>query len=278
MIFVFLDEFGHNGPYFSRSHPRHNTSPVFGLAGYLMPESSVRNFGSFFINRKRDLLNEEITRSGKHAYEWEKKGTNYFTANSIRKYPKVRSGMFRMLNEIKSTNGKLFYYGREKRRETEEVNPNGLYKTIFAHAIRQLDAYCNSINQNFVIVMDENSVRRELLETAAKTMFGAEPIKRLLSPPFEVESHLNQNIQAADWIATIVGRLWNFRLDPEGFGDYAAYETYFWQRVHNNTTHSTVMKRPRQKIAASSPSLGSLGLRLLEAQNSKQLIVSKPEQ
>lgn len=41
MIFAYLDEFGHNGPYISRDHKQYNTSPVFGLAGFLMPEAQV---------------------------------------------------------------------------------------------------------------------------------------------------------------------------------------------------------------------------------------------
>ena len=34
---AYLDEFGHVGPYVSRADARHNDSPVFGLAGFIMP-------------------------------------------------------------------------------------------------------------------------------------------------------------------------------------------------------------------------------------------------
>ena len=34
---AYLDEFGHIGPYIARDDPRHNDSPVFGLAGFIMP-------------------------------------------------------------------------------------------------------------------------------------------------------------------------------------------------------------------------------------------------
>ena len=36
--FAYLDEFGHIGPYISRTDPRYNDSPVFGLAGFVLPE------------------------------------------------------------------------------------------------------------------------------------------------------------------------------------------------------------------------------------------------
>jgi hypothetical protein len=274
MIFAFLDEFGHNGPFIHRDHPKHNTSPVFGLAGYLIPENQVRHFGTFFLKRKAELLSHDIQRAGKQAYEWEKKGTNLFTANSIVRYPEIRSSMFRMMNEIKSRDGKIFYYGREKIKDRFDLNANGLYKTIFSHSIRQINSYCESKDENFVIVLDENSARKELLETAAKTMFGSDPAKRMLSPPFEVESYLNQNIQAADWIATIVGRLWNNRLDPDGFANYSSYNKYFWQRLHAVATHSSVMKRStpasENRATESARKVGSLGRALLAAQAKKQ--------
>ena len=43
---AYLDEFGHVGPYVSRTHPRHNDSPVFGFAGFVMPAEEVRGFGT----------------------------------------------------------------------------------------------------------------------------------------------------------------------------------------------------------------------------------------
>jgi hypothetical protein len=49
MYLVFLDEFGHIGPFSSKTAPRFNESPVFGLAGYLMPEESVRKFATWFF-------------------------------------------------------------------------------------------------------------------------------------------------------------------------------------------------------------------------------------
>lgn len=245
MIFVYLDEFGHIGPYFGRDHEKHNTSPVFGLAGILLPEPSVRPFSSYFLRQKTFLLGKDIATSGKHAYEWEKKGTNLFTARSIEKYPEIRQAAFRMINQVRTSQGKIFYYGREKIGRRDDLNSTGLYKTILAHALRQIDAYCSSIKSNFVVVVDEHSARKELLETAAKTMYGQTPARWMSSPPFEVESYLNQNIQAADWVASLIGRLWNYKLSPAEFREYEPYTRFFWDRIHAAATHSTVMERPR---------------------------------
>ena len=243
MIFVYLDEFGHCGPYFSRHHPRHNTSPVFGLAGWLVPEESVRLFGSYFLARKTELLGQEIERSGKAPFEWEKKGSSLFTARSIQRFPEIRRAAFRLMNYALRHNCRPFYCGREKIRAREErLNPTGLYKTILSDAIRQLDAHCRSLNQRFVIVIDQHSARKELLETAAKTMFGIPAATQMASPPFEVESYLNQNIQAADWMAAIVGRVWNYKLDQD-FADYAQYADIFWRQISGRTVASGVRLR-----------------------------------
>jgi hypothetical protein len=65
----------------------------------------------------------------------------------------------------------------------------------------------------------------------------------LLSPPFEVESYVNQNIQAADWIAAIVGRLWAREMLPAQYADHDAFKAYFWNRLHAVVTYSTVLPR-----------------------------------
>jgi hypothetical protein len=93
------------------------------------------------------------------------------------------------------------------------------------------------------MVVDEHSARKQLLITASKTMFGEVPATHLLSPPFEVESYINQNIQAADWVAAIIGRLWAYELRPLEYADHLDFRKYFWQRLHQVSTHSTVLPR-----------------------------------
>ena len=46
---AYLDEFRHIGPYIARMHPRHNDSPVFGLAGFVLPLDEVRNLGNYIL-------------------------------------------------------------------------------------------------------------------------------------------------------------------------------------------------------------------------------------
>lgn len=263
MIFAFLDEFGHNGPWIARDHKQYNTSPVFGLAGYLMHESKIRSFGTCFLQIKEKYLSEDPTRKGRAFHEWEKKGTNLFTENSVKRYPSVRDCMFRLLNEIRKRDAKLFFHGREKIVGAQQnLNPEGLYKTVFADTIRRINSYCETNGENFVIVLDEHQAHKELLITAAKTMFGHTPARRMMCPPFEVESHLNQNIQAADWVATIVGRISNHTVDPTGFSGLSDYKAYFEERLNSLATHSTLWRReaPKRKV-----DISAFGQKMLDA-------------
>jgi hypothetical protein len=125
-----------------------------------------------------------------------------------------------------------------------DVNASGFYTTILSHAIRQLENCSAATDSNFVLVVDEHSARQQLLVTSLKTMYDSEnPARHMLSPPFKVESYANQNIQAADWIAAIVGRLWARELRPNEYTDHENFRMYFWQRIHQVATYSTVLPR-----------------------------------
>lgn len=198
--FVYLDEFGHIGPFMARTHPRYNESPVFGLAGIILPATAIRPFATKFLQLKEHLFARDIAAAGKIGATWEKKGTEIFTAKQVVKYKHFRATGLRLINEVRNCGGRIFYYGREKISGTTDVNSVGLYTTVLSHTIRQLDSFSTAQRTNFVMIVDEHSARKQLLVTASKTMYGATPARHLLSPPFEVESYINQNIQAADWI------------------------------------------------------------------------------
>ena len=46
LYLVYLDEFGHDSAFISRTHAKHKTSPVFGLAGIILPYHAIRNFAT----------------------------------------------------------------------------------------------------------------------------------------------------------------------------------------------------------------------------------------
>ena len=69
---------------------------------------------------------------------------------------------------------------------------------------------------------------------------GGKPPPDLIEPPFQVESHLYQTIQAADWLATWIGRLMARRVDHSSIGIWLksspALRLTLIQRMHSLET------------------------------------------
>ncbi len=239
----FFDEFGHSGPFISRKHQQHSHSPVFGLAGLILPHSEVRPFATNFLQLKENLFRYELQKNGRHPATWEKKGSDLITSRNMKKYRHLREGIARLIRKIDSSGGRIIYYGRLKYMKPEDSNPSGLYTTVLSHLIRSCDRYCCNSNEKFMMILDQHSDRIKLLETAAKTMFSSNtPARCLIEPPFHVESHLYQTVQAADWISTIIGRIQAFRMLPSEYGDWEWAEEYFGREINRLTTHSTMWK------------------------------------
>jgi hypothetical protein len=83
LYIAYLDEFGHIGPYISRTDLAHKTHPVFGLAGFVLPDNRVRDFAIWFFKLKCGVLEFEIKRSGEHPARWEKKGSALLTTQNF---------------------------------------------------------------------------------------------------------------------------------------------------------------------------------------------------
>lgn len=241
---VYLDEFGHIGPYISRTDPRHNDSPVFGLAGFALPIGEVRGFGTWFFKRKCELLKFEIDRSGDHPAIWEKKGASLYTVTNVSKYPELRRFTFRLFNKIHNLGGFAFHVGGTKPHKPADHNPNQLYRHVLREAIKRLDQHCSEDckpSEKFILTLDEHAQRDALITEAAIAMYGsAQPRKCLIEPPFQVESHRYQTMQAADWIAGLVGRLGAVWKAPDEYAENEVFRTYFEDRFNQISVRSGI--------------------------------------
>jgi hypothetical protein len=233
---VYLDEFGHIGPYISRNDLHHNDSPVFGLAGFALPISEVRGFGTWFFQRKCELLQFEINRSGKHAAVWEKKGASLYTAVNVTKYAELRKFTFRLFNKIRDLGGFTFHVGVKKHYGAALLSPNDLYKYVLKEAIKRLDQHCQldcAPSENFILILDEHDQRQALITEASVAMYGtAAPRRCMIEPPFQVESHRYQTMQAADWIAGLVGRFGAVWKSPIEYPENQVFRVYFEERLN----------------------------------------------
>lgn len=241
---AYLDEFGHVGPYVAREDPKHNDSPVFGLAGFIMPAERVRGFGTWFFQRKCDLLDFEIGRSGKHPAVWEKKGSSLYTVTNVTRYPELRRTTFRMLSQINSLGGRIFYYGIRKTATPTTHDANAMYLSVLSEATRRLDAFCREDQPTptrFLLALDEHEQRTELVTSVARDMYGGNaPRRQLIEPPFQLESHRYQTLQAADWIAGLVGRLGAAWKEPMAWPENAVFRRYFEGRLTGTQVRSGV--------------------------------------
>ena len=243
-LFAYLDEFGHIGSYIGRDDPRYKESPVFGLAGFVLPAGAVRGFGSWFFQRKCELLAFEIERSGEHPALWEKKGASLYTVTNVTRYPELRRFTNRLFNKIERLGGFVFYVGVRKTAAPGAHNPNRLYARVFLEAIKRIDGHCAEDcdpPEEFVLILDEHEQRAALLTEAAKSMYGRGQRRRhLIEPPFHLESHRYQTIQAADWIAGLVGRLGAVWADPAAWPDNEAFRRYFEHRLNRVSRRSGI--------------------------------------
>jgi hypothetical protein len=231
---AYLDEFGHIGPFVSRSHSKHNTSPVFGLGGFVLPVERVRPFASYFYQLKCNLLAFEIERAGIPAYLWEKKGASLYTTANVLRYRELRHATVRLMNRIEEDGGMLFYVGMQKTHPPDTHDPKALYRAVLREAIKRLDAFCGRSEALFMIVLDELQDRRfreEIVAEASLEMFGEARRARLIEPPIQAESHLFQTLQCADWICGLVGRAGCYLVAPCEYEDLVWVPKYFSHRL-----------------------------------------------
>jgi hypothetical protein len=101
LYIAYLDEFGHVGPYVSRTDQRFHESPVFGFGGMILPADEVRSFATWFYQLKNNLLTYEVDQASKAGiplFRMEKKGAALYTTPNILKYPELRRATFRLFN------------------------------------------------------------------------------------------------------------------------------------------------------------------------------------
>ena len=244
MYIAYLDEFGHIGPFIDRGAEKYNESPVFGLAGIIVPFSKVRRFGTWFFQSKQYLLKPEIDQSGFRPAVWEKKGSSLYTLKNVQKYPELRSFTNRFFNKIESLGGYVFYVGLKKTSTVETHQPNSLYGSVLREAIKRIDQFCERDcpdGGGFLLVLDEHAQRENLITTASQVMYQvSDPRRNLIEPPFQVESRRYQTVQAADWVAGLVGRIAATWAEPEQYADWQPFKTYFEARLKKAEIRSGV--------------------------------------
>lgn len=216
LLIAYLDEFGHVGPYISPEHNKYNVHPVFGYGGFVIPEVEVRQFGGFFEHIKENLLRPEIEASGKHARQWEKKGSSLLTSKNYRRYRQELSpALERLSRRLISSHGQLFFFGQEKPlgpvsetcESSEEREAHCLIQTM-----KRIGTIGSNRDEEIMVIMDSTDThnRKRAVATLGSTIFSrrADPdMKRIVDIPLQADSELYGTMQFADWLCALYGRL-----------------------------------------------------------------------
>ena len=152
----------------------------------------------------------------------------------------------RLFNKTEKLGGFVFYVGVKKTAALGAHRPNRLYAKVFLEAIKRIDEFCEkdcNPTENFVLILDEHAQRSALITEAARSMYRTNERRRhLIEPPFHLESHRYQTLQAADWSAGLVGRLGALWAAPAAYPENAAFRQYFEHRVNHVSRRSGIRR------------------------------------
>ncbi len=254
--FVYLDEFGHIGQFVSRTHRQYKTSPVFGLGGLALPVHEIRDFSTFFFKLKNQLLAFERERDAETpACKWEKKGSSLYTVKNIKKYRQLRTATNRYFKRIDKVGGFAYCNGIEKESPSSAHKSENLYAKVLQYAIKRLDEHFCKTGDTYSLFLDsvdndtgKRHFRLIAVEMAGKTMFGYDFCETLIEPPYQLESHLYQVMQCADWLCALFGRRYAHKALPDQYEEYGIVEKYFGARLDSIIKMPGVRLRPRARI------------------------------
>ena len=149
-----------------------------------------------------------------------------------------------MFNKIEAVGGFVLYVGVKKTASPALHSPNRLYTKVLLEAVKRIDQFCEvdcNPSANFLLALDEHDQRAALITEISRSMYaGPERRRHLIEPLFNLESHRYQTIQAADWIAGLVGRLGAIWADPDAYPENVVFRHYFEQRLNRISRRSGI--------------------------------------
>lgn len=220
LLLTYLDEVGEPGAYIGPDHPRFHTSPGFGYAGFVLPDSAAREIGAYFDRRKRELFATELA-AEENPGRWERKGASVFRPETIDRYPQQLRVFASLVSRIRARGGYLFYYVDEKPLGTPKqtrLDPEQREAAAMGEALNRLARHADRQASNILILIDQvnEKTRQERIARMYGHIFSRSThhaeMRRIVEPPMHVDSRLSAGIQLANWVAACVTRTIDYQL------------------------------------------------------------------
>ena len=223
MLIAYLDEIGEPGAFVSKDHPRFNTNPVFGYAGFVLPDGAVRDFGRIFTAEKRRVFSREIAEA-EAAGQRERKGSDIFTPDAWSDYP-AQIRVFRgLISKLFELGGRVFYYADEKEKGTARqvrMTRQERERNALTESVNHLCRHADRESERLLILMDQvnENHRCEQVQSSYAHIFARSrefpEMRAVIEPPMHVDSKLSADVQFADWVAAAINRAIDRQLVPD---------------------------------------------------------------
>jgi hypothetical protein len=220
MFLAYLDEVGESGAFISKDHPKFNTSPGFGYAGFMIPESEARSFGAIFQRQKATLFSQEHEQA-ENPGQWEVKGSSVFRSKTPKYAPQNIRVFMDLCKALKARGGALFFYVNEKPKGTPKqvsLDTDRVEYLAMIEAVNRLCRAAHREDENILFMIDSISEDQRskrlpnLWGHILRTQASKPEIRRAIEPPVHVDSELSACIQFADWVAAIINRAVEYQL------------------------------------------------------------------
>jgi hypothetical protein len=246
MYVVFLDEFGSVDTPTEQSIKDSSYNPVFGYGGFIIPSQNILPFVSSFVRLKSFVSGHDLKTSERLEY----KGAKVFLPNLFsvksrsRAHDVYRVGVL-LLQNIEENGGKLYYYGMHKNKPSEAHDAARLHFAVLRKCIKHMFVFSKHRDRGVHIVLDQHTLHSRRKSVAAQVMDEPDIRRYITEPPFESESHWSQCIQAADWICSILSKIWAYQISPDFWSRTAEYHHRFMPLLERLKTDESIVKLER---------------------------------
>ncbi|WP_432789486.1 DUF3800 domain-containing protein [Brevibacterium sp. K11IcPPYGO002] len=248
MLLAYIDEIGEPGPYVAKDHPRFNTNPVFGYAGFVIPESSARRFGQIFTAEKRRVFASEL-RGVENPGRWERKGSDIFTPDAWRSYGEQIRVFRGLINRLAELSGRVFFYAEQKEvgtRKQVRLSDEQREASAMRESVNRLCRHADNCGENLLMLMDQINEKQRAARVAtiyAHIFSRAQEFREMnaaIEPPMHIDSALSSNIQLANWISASVSRAIDYQLERESKYDWVPQA--LGSHMHHRITYESKLR------------------------------------